>query len=162
MLFTATQSVELTGRRVVAVRFSPEGARVALVLRGADGSSSAWIGQVLRAADSVQVVDLRQITPLTWHVTDVAWADAVRLRVIDNAPGSADFSIWSLRADGSDARDSAGADGLPGVPQWITASPDGAAWVSINDTLWVEAFDGGWSPPFGSRQQNGVGPVYAS
>ena len=162
VLFTATQSVELTGRRVVAVRFSPEGARVALVLRGADGSSSAWIGQVLRAADSVQVVDLRQITPLTWHVTDVAWADAVRLRVIDNAPGSADFSIWSLRADGSDARDSAGADGLPGVPQWITASPDGAAWVSINDTLWVEAFDGGWSPPFGSRQQNGVGPVYAS
>ena len=161
VVFTATQSVELTGRTVVALRFSPEGARVALVLRAVDGSSSAWIGQVLRTSRSVQVEDLRQITPATWNVTDVAWADAVRLRVIDDTADSDSFQIWSLRADGSDARTSAGADVLPGTPQWITATADGLTWVSINGTLWVEAFDGSWSPPFGGRQQVGVAPVYA-
>lgn len=161
VVFTATQSVALTGQTVIALRFSPEGARIALVLRAADGSSTAWIGQVLRTAVTVQIEDLRQITPASWTVSDIAWADAVRLRAIAVVAGSTGFQIWSLRADGSDPRNSAGANGLPGVPQWITAGPDGAAWVSVRDTLWVEAFDGDWSPPFGSRQQVGRAPVYA-
>lgn len=160
--FTASQSVALTGQSVVSLRFSPEGARIAMVLRLPGGTSSLWLGQVVRAASSVQVEDLRQITPSTWHVVDVAWADATRLRVIDTGTDGSTFQIWSLRADGSDPRSSVGADSLPGVPQWITAGPAGVAWVSVRDTLWVESFDGEWSPPFGTRQQLGRAPVYAS
>ena len=62
--------------RVVAVRISPDGARVALVIASAGGSapiSQIWVGIIARAAQSVQVTGLHQISPPDVRVTDVGW-----------------------------------------------------------------------------------------
>ena len=166
--YTATQGVTLPGRSVISVRFSLDGARVAMVLR-AKGSSAVWVGQVSRAGNAVQVVDLRQITPADWYPVDVSWTSAVQLRLVDNQPGLSDFAIRSVNVDGSAAQLVPGGD-LPGPPEYITSlitdTPLAVTtWVSVGTTLWRD--EGGvgiWNEPVGANGQSifGAAPVYSN
>ena len=160
----------LAPKAVTAVRFSPDGARVALVLGGvgSGASASAWLGNVVRSGNAVSVQGLHQFTPPAWYVRDIAWTDAVNLDVIDNAPNNFEFAIYSVRCDGSDpvAITSAN-DDLPGPPRYITAGRDGTTWVSVGEgsvaTLWRQsASTAGWVAPFGRSSYVGSAPVYST
>lgn len=158
--YTAAQGVALPGRAVTSVRFSPEGARVAIVLSTRD-TSAVWIGQVSRSGANVQIVDMRQITAQNWYVTDVAWTDAVQLRLIDSAPTASDFIIRAVQVDGLEAV-ATPAGNLPGAPQYITAqlseSPyGGLTWVSVGATLWHDPGGGDWT----GQTPDGEAPVYS-
>jgi hypothetical protein len=168
----------LVPKAVTAVRFSPDGARVALVLAGVGSrsSSSAWLGNVVRSGNVVSVQGLHQFTPPAWYVRDLTWTDTFGLDVIDNAPGAFDFAIYAVRCDGSNpvAITSAN-DDLPAAPRYITAARDGTTWVSVGDggsaTLWRQA--GGaasvgtassadWVAPFARSSYVGSAPAYSS
>ncbi len=156
--YTATGGLPLPGS-VASVRFSPDGARVALVLRTST-SSAVWVGQVSRTGRSVQVVDLRRITPANWYSVDLTWISALALRLIDSPPTSPDFAIWSVRADGSGAQPLPVED-LPGPPLYITClptdSPVVVTWVSVGSTLWRdERGIGLWEEPAGT---GGLPPI---
>ena len=64
--------------QVVAVRISPDGGRVALVLT-TSGSSQIYVGNIVRSANQVSVNDLQPISPQGVDVTDVAWNDQLKL-----------------------------------------------------------------------------------
>lgn len=168
-------STALTPRSVDAVQFSPDGARVALVLSGVgtSGSSSAWIGNVVRSAGTVSIEGLSQFTPKGWYVRDIAWTDALTLDVIDNAPNSLAFRIYSLKCDGSDQRQLTSAnEQLPPspAPRWITAGTTAAGqadtWVSVGTgsaaTLWRLLPAPNWLAPFGTSSYLGSAPIYSS
>jgi hypothetical protein len=171
VLFLAPQgSSVLTPRAVTAVRFSPDGARVALVLAdvGSGKSSSAWVGNVVRSGSSVTVQGLHQFTPPSWYVRDVTWTDSISLQVIDNAVGSYAFTVYSMRSDGSDAVAITSAnDDLPGPPRYITAGRD-ATWVSVpsgrSATLWLLTSTAGvgWVAPFDTSTYVGTAPAYST
>jgi len=158
----------LPPRTITAVRFSPDGARVALVLAGTgkDTAASAWLGNVVRSGSTAQVQDLHQFSPTSWHVRDVSWTSPVSLDVIDNAPTSLQFRIFSVRCDGSNAQvNSSASQDLPNPPRWITADSGDAAWVSVSSgtfsTLWRES-SGGWQAALGSSFYVGSAPAYSS
>ena len=160
----------LAPKAVTAVRFSPDGARVALVLAGVGSgtSSSAWLGNVVRSGTAVSVQGLHQFTPPGWYVRDLAWTDAVDLDVIDNGPNDFEFSIFSVRCDGSNpAAITSANDDLPGPPRYITAGRDGTTWVSVGEgavaTLWRQSRStASWVAPFGRSSYVGSAPVYST
>lgn len=159
----------LAPRAVTAVRFSPDGARVALVLAGvgSGGSSSAWLGNVVRSGNAVSVQGLHQFTPGQWHVRDIAWTDAEDLDVIDNAPNDFNFAVYAVRCDGSNPLAITSAnDDLPGPPRYITVGRDGTTWVSVGDgpsaTLWRQSGSAAWTAPFGRSAYFGTAPEYST
>ncbi len=167
-------STAFTYRSVDAVRFSPDGARVALVLTGVGSaaSSSAWIGNVVRTAGAVSIQGLYQFTPRGWYVRDIAWTDALTLDVIDNAPTSLEFRIYSLKSDGSREEQLTSAnEQLPAspAPRWITAGTTAAGqadtWVSVGTgssaTLWRLLPAPDWLAPFGTSSYLGSAPNYS-
>jgi Lipoprotein LpqB beta-propeller domain len=157
----------LAPKAVTAVRFSPDGARVALVLAGvgSGASSSAWLGNVVRSGNAVSVQGLHQFSPPSWHVRDLAWTNAVGLEVIDNAPNAFEFAIYSVRCDGSGAEQVTNQD-LPAAPRYITVGRDGTTWVSVGEgssaTLWQQSGGAGWTAPFGRSSYVGSAPAYSS
>ena len=165
----------LSYRSVDSVQFSPDGARVALVLSGVgtNASSSGWIGSVVRSAGIVSIQGLYQFTPKGWYVRDVAWTDALTLDVIDNPPTSLTFRIYSLRSDGSHQEQLTSAnEQLPPspAPRWITAGTTSAdqadTWVSVGTgssaTLWRLLPAPNWLAPFGTSSYLGSAPIYSS
>jgi hypothetical protein len=156
----------LAPKAVTAVRFSPDGTRVALVLEGvgSGASSSAWLGTVVRSGSAVSVAGLRQFTPPSWYVRDIAWTDALGLKVIDNAPNAFQFKIWSVHCDGSAAEEIS--SDLPAAPRYITASRDGTTWVSVGEgataTLWRQSGSADWVAPFGRSSYVGGAPAYST
>ena len=137
-----------------AVRFSPEGGRVAMVIAGADGSSQVWIGAVDRSGTQVRVDGLTAITPVGIAIRDVAWNDPLKLFVI----GSSSTNIYEVQADGS-LWTTRTIPGLPQNPESITVAENQEAWVSAGQTVWVQR-NGSWTSP-GSGETPGVNPVYA-
>ena len=159
----------LAPKAVTAVRFSPDGARVVLVLAGVGSgdSSSAWLGNVVRSGNAVSVQGLHQFTPPSWYVRDITWTDAFGLDVIDNAPNAFDFNIYAVHCDGSDASQITSAnDDLPAAPRYITAARDGTTWVSVGEgsaaTLWRQSGSAGWTAPFGRSSYVGSAPAFST
>jgi Tol biopolymer transport system component len=58
--------------RVTAVRLSPEGSRVALVLTASDHTSQIYVGSVVRSSSDVRVANLTPVSPQGVAVRDVA------------------------------------------------------------------------------------------
>ena len=122
--------------RVLALRFSPDGARLAAVVRGANGIPAVWIGSVTVASNTdIRINAFEPITPALLSVTDVAWGDASVLYLIASTP-TIDDSVYEGSSDGS------GLDagpmttvGLSGVPTSITAAPGQPPLVSAADSI---------------------------
>jgi hypothetical protein len=156
-------SSSLPGREstIAAVRFSPEGARIAVVIDAPDGTAQVWIGAVVRTATQVSVDGLTQITPTGVFIRDVAWNDPLKLFVIGWADSSGTSgNVYEVQVDGSLWTPRTIAN-LPGVPDSITVAENEDAWVSAgsaSETVWVQRA-GAWASP-SNGQTPGVNPVY--
>jgi hypothetical protein len=158
-----TVSAGTAAGRIVAVQPSPEGARVALVIAAAGGTSQIWIGTIARGADSVQVVGLHAISPVGVRVSDVGWYDTRKLYAIGTDKATQDPGVYETECDGSFWR----ADGigdLPNAPDSLAVASGGLPAVSVRETevtgetVWVQR-DGTWvSPEKGTTY--GTAPTY--
>jgi hypothetical protein len=158
-----TVSAGTAAGRIIAVQPSPEGARVALVIKAAGGTSQIWIGAVSRSADSVQVIGLHAISPVGVKVSDVGWYDQRKLYAIGTDTVSSDPGVYETECDGSFWT----ADGigeLPNAPDTLAVASGGLPAVSVRETevtgetVWVKR-DGSWvSPEKGTTY--GTAPTY--
>ena len=142
--------------RIVAVRFSPEGARLALVL-GTPSNTSLWIGTVNRSAPTVTVtLDDLSINPPSVRIADAAWNGTLKLFAVghdsSNTPGvyevHCDGSLWTPSTIGN----------LPGEPDSITVAADVVAAVSVGGTVWIQ-HGGSWASP-NAALTYGTAPIY--
>jgi hypothetical protein len=142
-----------------AVRVSPDGTRVALVISSVAGSQ-AFVGMIVRGS-GVRVDVMNPISPSGISITDVAWNDSVRL-FLTGTVSSSDWRIVEVFSDGSGWSTQTAPD-LPGPPDSITVAANQPAWVSVGSpagpTLWVQ--DGtSWQSPSDAYQTAGGNPVY--
>ncbi|MDP9094699.1 MAG: hypothetical protein M3N95_17605 [Actinomycetota bacterium] len=144
---------------VTALRFSPDGSRIALVITASDGSAQVWVGAVVRNQAQVRIDSLQQITPQGVVIKDVAWNDALKLFVIGRVVSSGETNIFEVQVDGSlwTPRNIAG---LPQAPDSITVAENQVAWVSAGQTVWVQRAGSWASPGPVNGQTNGTNPVY--
>jgi Lipoprotein LpqB beta-propeller domain/Sporulation and spore germination len=146
--------------QVLALRFSPDGVRVAVVLRAADGTTAtAWIGSVVTSASDVRIDSFAPLTPAGLVVSDVAWADATKLLMVARAPND-EVRIWQVLSDGS-ALDTLTDLGLPGAPTSIAAAPEQPPLVSASESIWTQGRGGSWTSFPGNSPTSGINPVYA-
>jgi hypothetical protein len=156
-----TVPVDAVGGRVtgtvMAVRLSPEGSRVAVVLRNPSGDAQVYIGAVVRGSAQVRVADLAPISPQGIAVRDVAWNDQLKLFAIgvDSRTGGwglyevqCDGSLWTLRSN----------SGLPQAPESLTVATQSLAAVATGGTVYQQ-HGGSWQALVGDETR-GSNPVY--
>ena len=143
--------------RIVAVRLSPEGSRVAIVL-SANGTSQIWVGDVVRNGTNARVVNLAPISPEAVLIRDVAWNDQFKLFAIGVDRLTAGWGLWELQSDGSVWTERSNS-GLPQAPRSLTVAAGSLAVVQAGDTLWQQQA-GSWEPLFGENTY-GTNPIYA-
>jgi hypothetical protein len=141
---------------ILAVRLSPEGSRVAIVLRS-DGTSQIYVGSVVRNGTDVRVTDLAPISPQGIVVNDVAWNDQLKLFAIGRNRATHTWGLWEVQSDGSlwTLRSDSG---LPQPPDSLTVSAGSVAVVSAGDTVWRQQLSS-WEP-LGADETHGSNPVY--
>lgn len=122
--------------QVSAVRISPDGTRVALVLTTAS-SSQIYVGNIVRGTSSVSVNDLQPISPQGVAVTDVAWNDQLKLFATGRDLITGVHQVYEVQCDGS-IWNSRATFGLPGAPESVTAASGSEAVVSSGSTLWQQ------------------------
>jgi hypothetical protein len=155
---TVSISPTAGGGRIVALRLSPDGSRIALVISGAGpGSAQLYVGSVVRGAGEVHVTGLQPISPQKVVITDVGWNSPLKLFAIGYFTTSLEARVFETGVDGSlwSSRD---LGSLPAPPDSLTVAPYGV-WVSADGTVWQ--FSGGdWVSPGVSGQTPGTDPVY--
>ena len=145
--------------QILTLRFSPDGVRVAVVVKAADGSASLRVGSVITQGSTVSVDDFVPITPVGLSVEDVAWKDATSLLILASVNGG-EPQVWSLRSDGS-SLDIVQSAGLPPGLRTIAAMIGQPALVgSDGPALWIQSA-GGWSSLSGTGQTDGSAPAYS-
>jgi hypothetical protein len=152
---------------ITAVRLSPEGARIAMVVSQSPASnpdigtpSEIWVGTIVRAGGRVRVAGLTQISPPDVHVNDVAWYDADKLFAIGSYTATGNFATFEVQADGSLWTFHLPVN-LPGRPTSLTAASNSVAVVAVASSLWRQdgaswvallGGEGGFAP--------GTNPIY--
>jgi hypothetical protein len=144
--------------QVLALRFSPDGVRLAAVLRATDGTTRAWMGSVITSASDVRIDSFELLTPSQLVVNDVAWADATKLLLVAQAPND-ETRVWQVMSDGS-ALSGLTNIGLPGAPTSIAAASGQPPLVSASDSMWVQR-QSTWTSFPGNTPTQGANPVYA-
>lgn len=157
---------------ITAVRLSPDGSRVALVIAVNGGAAQIWIGLVGRTSSAVQVSGLTAISPATKVIEDVAWDGPRDLYAVGydlkehNEP-----SVYTVRCDGSlwtpPSREGIGNLPQPG-PSSIAVLPNAPAVVSAGnpETVWVQTgadvtgSSATWASPGDNLLTYGSNPVY--
>jgi len=146
--------------RISAVRLSPEGSRVAMVLTNADQSAQIWIGAVVRTSGQVRVDNLTPISPQQVDILDVAWNDELKLFAVGHNANTQASSFYEVQVDGS-LWTSDGIQNLPPGPDAITASEGIVAAVSSGGTIWQQ-LGSQWASPRGTGQEvTGTNPIYS-
>jgi len=156
--------------QVVALRFSPDGVRLAAVLRGTDGTLTAWIGSLVVSSSDVRIDSFEPLTPARLAVDDLAWVDATQLLLVAGAP-SDETKVWQVRSDGSGLNPLANS-GLPGRPTSIAAAPPQSVLVSASASIWTwtggltpdagtATVPGEWAPFPSDSPTPGIAPVFA-
>lgn len=148
------------GRRIVAVRLSPEGSRIALII-GTKGSNNAlYVGAVVRSAGDVGVdLPAAPISPAGVSVDDVAWLEPLALIGIGDLTFNHDPAIFNTNVDGS-AWNNDSIGNLPSQPDSISVEPGAGVWVSANDTVWYQSGGQQWTSPSASGETFGYAPTY--
>jgi hypothetical protein len=140
---------------VEAVRISPDGSRIALVL-GDPGR--LYVGLIVRTAGQVRVQDLTVISPQGFAITDVAWNGPTKLLATGLLASSGDARLGETNVDGS-GWSLSGLPGLPGGrPDALTVTANAFAWVSVGNTVWKQGST--WTSPDPSGLTAGYDPVY--
>jgi hypothetical protein len=158
----SAQSVPLDGPggkasgQVTAVRLSPDGTRVALVLTTPTGSQ-IYVGYIVRSADGVRVDNLVPISPQGVAVTDVAWNDQLKLFAVGRDLSTDEDGVFEVQCDGS-LWTPRGNAGLPGRPDSVTAAAFSEAVVSSGGTV-LQQQGATWEGLLGAPTL-GTNPVY--
>jgi lipoprotein LpqB-like beta-propeller protein/sporulation and spore germination protein len=135
------------GSRVVALRLSPEGSRIAVVLRNQAGRQQLLTGAVVRSSSTqVQIEQLQQISPNDVTVTDVAWIEGERLNAIGFDSETQDPHVYRTGADGS-AWTEYGIGELPGPPSTLAGAPGAPAWTASGSDVFVQVTPTTWLNP---------------
>jgi Sporulation and spore germination len=155
--FFGPNNSKLSGQ-VRAIRFSPEGSRVAAVIATPqDDAGQVYIGSVQRNGDAV-LVNFQPISPNGVVVTDVAWNDELKLFLIGRYVAATDTPhVFEVQVDGS-LWTPRSATNLPGLPDSITVAENAPAWVSVGPSVWVQR-GSSWVSPVGEFTA-GSNPVY--
>lgn len=142
---------------IVAVRLSPEGSRVAMVLKAPDGSAQIYVGAVVRGTSDVRVAGLTPISPQSIAVTDVAWNDELKLFAVGTDESSGSWGLYEVQCDGSlwTLRNNSG---LPQAPDSLTVAAGSVAVVSAGETVWQQQA-GSWGSLVGDDTR-GTNPIY--
>jgi hypothetical protein len=110
--------------KVVAMRLSRDGTRVAFITDGREGRG-VLIAVVVRAGSRVTVRDLRPVAPSLVGAVDLAWADAGHLVVLArSARVAGSVTPYRVRADGSEAPQPILGTALRGQPVSVAAAPE--------------------------------------
>lgn len=152
---------------IIAVRISPEGARIALVLSASPASdisataltsnSQIWVGTIVRVGSRLRVSALNAISPQGVHITDVAWYDANNLFAIGTYTSTELDGVFEVQVDGS-AWTSHEPTNLPPHPDSLTVAANATPVVSDEGSLWRQ--DGsGWVGLLGGYT-SGSDPIY--
>ena len=144
--------------QVMALRFSSDGVRLAAVLRGADGTLTAWIGSLVTSSSDVRIDSFEPLTPARLVVSDLAWADATKLLMVAGAPND-ETRVWQVMSDGS-ALGALTNIGLPGPPTSIAAAPQQSPLVSASNSIWTQR-GSSWTSFPTSTPTPGSNPIYA-
>lgn len=148
------------GGQIVALRFSPEGSRIAIVIAGANGRTQLFVGAVVRGAGQVRVDLHEPISPIGVVIADVAWLDPFKLFAIGKLAGTDDSRTFVTGADGTDWTNSTlGNLPAPGRPDTVTAATASNVWVSSNGYVW-KLSGTSWVPTGTTGQTPGTAPVY--
>lgn len=146
------------GGRVVALRLSPDGSRIAMVVSGANGSGQLYVGSVVRGGGKVHIDTLQPISPVDVVIRDVAWIDPLKLFAIGDVASSKDPRIFETGVDGS-GWDSRGISTLPAPPDSLTITSSAPAWVSADGFVWRQN-GSAWESPGPAGQTPGIDPIY--
>ena len=160
----APSQVTITGRGnltgpITAVRFSPDGTRIALVIGGPGGVAQCAVGTVERNGSSARIDSLVLVTPSDMTVTDAAWNDGTTLYVTGRTDPS-DYGVWSVESDGS-AFSKRPSSNLPATPESIAAASGELPWVASGGGVFIQRSDH-WTAPFGvlDATVRGRSPIY--
>lgn len=148
--------------RIVALRFSPDGVRLAFVLAAPDGTSTVYIGTVVRSGNQIRVESADAVTPPELLVDDVDWSNATSLVLIARAisvGGETDAAVWTVQSDGSLLRGQSAPAGLPAAPTAVAAASGQFNVVSAGGAIWVQRSDS-WVSLDRSGSTPGSNPVY--
>ena len=154
-LVTITGRGNLTGP-ITAVRLSPDGTRIALVIGGAGGVVQCVVGTVERNGSNVSIDNLVLVTPADLKVTDAAWNDGTTLYVT-GTDASGGYGVWSVLSDGS-AFSKRPSSNLPPAPESIAAASGELPWVASGGGVFIQRSTS-WSSPFGGIVR-GSSPIY--
>ncbi len=146
--------------RIAALRFSPDGARIAVVVDSVDGTRAAWIGSVIRTDSAVSVADFTPVTPAGLAVSDVSWKNSTTLYLIASDSG-AEAQVWTVWSDGSYLDTIATANLPRGLQGIASASEEPAIVTTDGPSVWVQS-GSGWAALTGAEQTYGYAPVYSS
>jgi len=147
----------LPPKRILALRFSPDGVRLAAVVEAADGTSAVWIGTVVSSGTDVRVESFEPITPAALQVNDVAWASSTTVLMLAAQPNE-EWKMWSVQSDGSGLRNFATTGLPPNPPTAIAATTNQVALLSASNSIWAQQ-GSAWVSLRGSSTL-GVNPVY--
>ncbi|HSY15213.1 MAG TPA: LpqB family beta-propeller domain-containing protein [Jatrophihabitantaceae bacterium] len=146
--------------RIESVAFSPDGARIALVMVPGDGTAQVWVGAVVRTGSSVRVDGLEPVTPPGLVLVDVAWNDSTTLYTIGaDATRGNQFGFWAVQVDGS-LLNPRSTDGLPGSADTITTTSLAEPWASATGAVFVLKQNLWSSPAPGGQTTGGTAPNY--
>jgi hypothetical protein len=148
---------------IIALRFSPDGARLAFVLAAPDGTRTVYVGTVVRSGAQVRVESADAVTPPMLLVDDVDWSNSTSLVLVGREQGTGsegDTSVWTMQSDGSLLRGQTAPAGLPAAPQAIAAATSQFTVVSAGGAIWVQHADS-WVSLDGSGTTQGENPTYS-
>jgi hypothetical protein len=146
-------------KRILAVSFSPDGVRVAVVAAGPDNSPAVYVGTVERSALNVRVDNLEPVSQAGVSISDVAWNDDSTLYMVGSELGVGGF--WSVLSDGNQWR-VRNTDGLIGAPVAMALAPGQVTIVQTNDNA-LYAQVANWVSLSGSGSSVlGSSPTYLS
>lgn len=155
------------GGGILAVRLSPDGSRIAIVVSGAKASSAQlYVGSVVRGSDQVRVDAPQPVSPEGVVVKDVAWLDSFKLFAIGSIAATDEPRTFTTGVDGTEwTNTSIGNLSVP--PDSVTTTADApAVWVSSTGLsgsyVWKQQSATQWLSPGPTGQTPGVKPVYLS
>jgi hypothetical protein len=152
------ERVPLPGNgQILALRFSPEGSRIAIVIAGGDGRARLYVGSVVRAAGPPRIDKLQPISPHGVVVKDVAWLDPLKLFAIGWLAASQDSRTFETGVDGTDWTNST--TGLPSPPDAVAAATAASVWASAGGFVWKQSGTS-WVSPGTTGQTPGTAPIY--
>jgi hypothetical protein len=151
-----------SGDRIAALRLSPDGSRIAMILQGPTGYAQLWIGAVVRTGpaggkSSVRIASPQPIMPPSYQLSDVAWDDNMTLWVVGtDASQRKSHGIWSVTVDGANMQEQSSA-GLPQGADSIATGSGVLPWVSAGGYVFELGSD--WEGP-SHRTTPGTAPAY--